>query len=160
MGSGKSSVGKALAGLLGRDFVDLDAEIVAAAGCSINEIFVRDGEPAFRALESSCLERVLTTAERAVLATGGGAVISGQNRKLMRSCGLVINLNVTLAQLLIRLKGCQDRPLLAGEDAVERAAELLNAREQFYLDADIRIDTDGKSVEDVAAEILCHLKGL
>ena len=159
MGSGKSSVGKIVADLLSYRFIDLDAEIVATAGCSINDIFARDGEQAFRTLESSCLEQILASGEGSVVATGGGAVISAQNRTLMRSRGIVINLKVTLEQVLARLNGCGDRPLLAGEDAEERATTLMNGREQFYADADIRIDTDGKSVEDVAAEILYRLKG-
>ncbi|GAC1472001.1 MAG: shikimate kinase [Desulfuromonadaceae bacterium] len=159
MGSGKSSAGKIVAERLGYRFVDLDDEIVAASGCSINDIFARDGEQAFRTLESSRLEQILSTGEGSVLATGGGAVISAQNRDLMRNRGVVINLKVTLEQVLARLKGCSDRPLLAGEDAVKRATTLMNEREQFYADADIRIDTDGKSVEDVATEILCRLKG-
>ena len=159
MGSGKSSAGRIVAELLGQRFIDLDAEIVAAAGCSINDIFARDGECGFRALESSLLEKILATAKSSVLATGGGVVISDRNRTLMRGCGVIINLKVELEQVLARLEGCSDRPLLAGDDAVKRATTLMIEREQFYADADIRIDTGGKSVEDVAAEILCRLKG-
>lgn len=159
MGSGKSSVGKIVAERLNYCFVDLDAEIVSAAGCSINDIFAHDGESSFRSLESSILERLLATRMEIVVATGGGAVISPDNRVLMRNYGVVINLMVTLEQVVARLKGCHDRPLLAGEDAAKRAETLMNEREQFYADADIRIDTDGKSVEDVAAEILCRFKG-
>lgn len=159
MGSGKSSVGTLVASRRGCRFIDLDAEIVAAAGCSINDIFARDGEQSFRALESSQLEKVLIAGEGSVIATGGGAVISVLNRSLMRNRGIIINLKVTLEQVMTRLKGCSDRPLLAGDDAAERARALMSEREQFYADADIRIDTDGKSVEDVATEILCRLKG-
>ncbi len=159
MGSGKSSVGKIVAELLGYRFVDLDAEIASAAGCSINDIFARDGEQTFRALESSLLEHVLTAGEGRVVATGGGAVVSAQNRTLMHTRGIVVNLKVTLEQSLARLEGCGNRPLLAGDDASTRAEALMDEREQFYAAADIRIDTDGKSVEDVAAEILCRLKG-
>ena len=159
MGSGKSSVGKVLAEQLDRVFVDLDAVIVRSAGCSISDIFARDGERAFRTLESSQLEQVLANGERCVIATGGGTVISLQNRIVMRKWGIIINLKVTLAQVLERLKGSNDRPLLAGEDFGESAMALMNEREQFYADSDIRIDTDGKSVEDVAAEILWRLKG-
>lgn len=159
MGSGKSTVGKIVAERLGCRFVDLDAEIAAAAGCSINDIFARDGEGGFREMESSRLEQILSAGEGSVVATGGGVVISAQNRTLMRSRGVIINLKVTLEELLSRLDGCSDRPLLAGGDAAKRAATLMDEREQFYADADIRIDTDGKSVEDVAAEILCRLKG-
>ena len=134
--------------------MDLDAVLVATAGRTINDIFARDGEQLFRRLESAQLEKILSADRDTVVATGGGAVISPHNRTLMRRRGVVVNLKVTLVQLLVRLKGCSDRPLLAGEGAAERAAVLLDEREQYYADADIRIDTDGKSVEDVAAEIL------
>lgn len=160
MGSGKSTVGRIVAERIGCRFVDLDTEIVTAAGCSVNDLFARDGEDGFRKLESFQLEQVLTAGEASVVATGGGAVISAQNRTLMRGRGVVVNLKVTLEQLLSRLSGCSDRPLLAGGDAAKRAATLLDEREQYYADADIRIDTNGKSVEDVAAEILCSVKGL
>jgi shikimate kinase len=159
MGSGKSSVGHVLAERMSRPFIDLDAEIVAEAGCSINEIFSRDGEEAFRSLESRCLERVLLDGV-SVIATGGGVVIATGNRTLMRAVGIVINLVVSLPQVLQRLDGATDRPLFAGSDAPNRVKLLMDSREQFYAEADIRIDTDGKSVEDVAAEILRFVKGL
>ncbi len=159
MGSGKSTVGKIVAERLGVRFVDLDAEIVAAAGRSINDIFAREGEQTFRVMESSQLEQMLSAGGVCVLATGGGAVISPQNRSLMRSRGVIINLKVTSDQVMARLKGGSDRPLLTGKDAAQRANALMDEREQFYADADIRIDTDGKSVEDVATEILCRFKG-
>lgn len=159
MGSGKSTVGSVAAERLGCSFIDLDAEIVAEAGCSINEFFAIEGEQAFRLLESSVLQRVLSTAETVVIATGGGVVLSEKNRLLMRNSGFVVNLNVTMDLVLKRLAGCSDRPLLAGDDAAEHAAILMNGREQFYADSDIRIDTNGKSVEDIAAEIISHFKG-
>lgn len=159
MGSGKSSVGRVLAERLACPFVDLDAEIVAAAGRSINEIFADNGEQAFRSLESACLERVLGGG-RSVLATGGGVVMADHNRNCMRSRGIVVNLVVSLPQVLKRLHGAADRPLFAGSNAPNSVKLLMDAREQFYADADIRIDTDGKSVEDVAAEILRFLEEL
>jgi len=159
MGSGKSSVGRILAARLGCRFVDLDTEIIAAAGRPINDIFVRDGELAFRTMESECLLRVLGGG-RSVLATGGGAVISDENRRSMRSQGVVVNLVVSLPQVLERLKGASDRPLFAGSNAPNSVKLLMDEREQFYADADIRIDTDGKSVEDVAAEILRFVEEL
>ena len=159
MGSGKSSVGTLVAERLGCRYIDLDAEIVSGTGCTITDIFSRDGEQAFRELESFHLLKVLSTGGACVIATGGGAVISAQNRMLMRKGGTVINLIVTLEQVLARLKGCSDRPLLTGDNYELQAQSLMSAREQFYADADIRIDTDGKSVEDVAAEILCRLEG-
>jgi shikimate kinase len=159
MGAGKSSVGRALAGKLKCPFIDLDAEIVARAGRSINEIFAKDGEAAFRVLESTCLEHVLRRGT-AVIATGGGAVIADTNRALMRASGVVVNLTAPFDRIIERLSGATNRPLYAGGDPARRAKALMEQREHFYNDADIRIDTDGKSVEDVAAEILGYLRGL
>lgn len=159
MGSGKSSVGRLLARRLGVAFIDLDEVIVEAAGKTIKAIFAEEGEPAFRALEGACLERVLEGG-RGVIATGGGAVVAEQNRRLMRRYGIVINLTASLPRLLERLAGSADRPLYAGERPEERLRRLLEEREQFYAAADIRIDTDAKSVEDVAAEILRYLRDL
>ena len=159
MGVGKSSVGRVLAGKLRCPFIDLDTEIVARAGRSINEIFAEDGEAAFRVLESACLEHVMRQGG-AVIATGGGAVNSDSNRVLMRTAGLVVNLTASFDLIMKRLSGATNRPLYSGDDPAKRAKALMEQREQFYNDADIRIDTDGKSVEDVAAEILEYLRGL
>lgn len=159
MGSGKSSVGRVIAQRLACPFIDLDAEIVYAAGRSINEIFAADGEQAFRTMETESLRRALS-GSRGVIATGGGVVISDSNRRMMRSKGVVINLAVTLPQVLARLHGATDRPLFSCCDSENRVKLLMEEREQFYAEADIRIDTDGKSVEDVAAEILRFVKEL
>jgi shikimate kinase len=159
MGSGKSCVGHVLANSLGCPFVDLDALIVADAGMSINEIFAREGEEAFRNRESACLERVLQKGV-AVIASGGGVVLSPVNRRLMRSQGIVVNLTASLPVILERLKGATDRPLYSGDNAANRVAALMEERQHFYADADIRIDTDNKSVEDVSAQIIKILKGL
>lgn len=159
MGSGKSSVGRVLARRMGLPLIDLDEVIVAAAGKTINAIFAEEGEPAFRALESVCLARVLESGG-GVVATGGGAVVAEQNRELMRRYGVVINLTASLPRLLERLAGSGERPLYNGERPEERVQRLLEEREQFYAAADIRIDTDVKSVEDVAAEILRYLREL
>jgi shikimate kinase len=160
MGSGKSSVGKVLARQLSCSFVDLDSEIVSAAGCSINEIFSRDGETVFRILESEQLQKILSEDLEGVIATGGGVVIAEKNRKRMRDRGIIVNLKVTLEQVMTRLHGCSNRPLLLGENVPERVKALMDAREHFYADADIQIDTDGKSVEDVAMEIQSSLDRL
>lgn len=159
MGSGKSSVAKVLAKSLTLPLIDLDAMICTEAGKSINEIFAEEGEAAFRALESLCLERAASF-PRSVIATGGGVVMADSNRCLMHEAGVVVNLTAPLPLLLERLCGATDRPLYCDQDAEKRIKTLMEEREQFYADADIRIDTDGKSVEDVAADILRLLKGL
>ena len=159
MGSGKSSVGKLLAHRLGLAFVDLDEVIVTAAGKSINRIFTEDGETAFRELESIALAGVLKNG-KGIIATGGGVVLSESNRKLMSSHGIVINLMVSLSQVLERLAYSVDRPLFKGQSAPEHVSNLMKERERFYAESDIKIDTNEKSVEDVVVEILCLLKRL
>ena len=157
MGSGKTSVGQVLAAHLGWEFVDLDALIVKQAGKSINAIFADEGEAVFRMQEQHQLA-ALAGRQRIVLSTGGGAVISPENRRLMREIGPIINLTGSVAELTARLAASNDRPLLQGEESLERKiGRLVEEREQFYADSDIRIDTVGKSVEDVAAEVLKRL---
>lgn len=157
MGSGKTSVGTRLAQRSGFAFVDLDARIVEVAGKSINEIFAQEGEAAFRQLEQQQLAALVGT-ERIVLSTGGGAVLRDANRQLMRQIGTVVNLTASQEELVARLEAANDRPLLQGEDPrAVTIARLVTEREPYYADCDIRIDTTGKSVEDIAAELMQRL---
>lgn len=157
MGSGKTSVGHLLARQLGYDFVDLDALIVEQEGSSINEVFARGGEQLFREMETASLA-TLADRTRMVLSTGGGVVLREENRLLLRMIGQVVNLTASVATLAERLAQADDRPLLQGEESrEERLGRILRERECFYADADIRIDTTGKTLEDVAAEILRRL---
>lgn len=157
MGTGKSCVGRLLAGRLGYAFRDVDALIVAQEGTSINEIFSEKGERYFRELESTVLKRVLEESSQ-VISTGGGAVISDENRKAMKSSGVVVNLVATAGAILQRLRDDGERPLLRDEKSIQRIESMLAEREAYYRDADIRIDTNGKNVEDVAQEILTFLE--
>ncbi|MBP5690391.1 MAG: shikimate kinase [Bacteroidales bacterium] len=151
MGSGKTSVGESLAGMLGCPFLDLDSLVEKAAGKRIPQIFAEDGESRFRALESETLRKTVTKYSRtdAVLALGGGT-----------SCNLEKSLTIWLRTspetLLQRLQGtAASRPLLAGHDLKTRIAELLAERESAYeASADIIIDTDGLTPEDIAQEII------
>ncbi|MBT1076588.1 shikimate kinase [Geobacter grbiciae] len=158
MGTGKSSVGRLLAHRLGFRYCDLDALIVEGEGVSINEIFARHGEPHFRALETEAV-RSVSREERCVVSTGGGAVISPENRCLLREAGVVVNLTATVEEVCRRLREETDRPLLKDDRSGERIAAMMAEREQFYADAELRIDTTGKSVEDVVAEITGYLEG-
>ncbi len=167
MGSGKSSLGQMLAARLDYRFVDLDVMIVNKAGKSINQIFAEDGEEAFRNLESAVLAELAERADkqpgqgRVVIATGGGVVLRDENRRLLRQIGAVVNLTATLEELTKRLSGTDDRPLLHGEEPPEhRLKRILSERKRFYADADIRIDTTGKTLEDVLAEIITFYQTL
>ncbi len=157
MGTGKSSVGRLLASRLNFTFCDLDAVIVAQEGKSINSIFSSMGECYFRTVESSVLQHVLQHSSQ-VVSTGGGAVIKKENRDLMRRCGRVINLVASPDTILRRLQDDDERPLLRDSKTLQQIQKLLMDRESFYSEADIRIDTDGKNVEDVARDILTFLE--
>jgi shikimate kinase len=158
MGTGKSSVGKMLAQKTGYIYCDLDAIIVGQVGMSINEIFAKHGEAYFRELEANAV-KLVSSSDKQVVATGGGAVIREDNRMLLRKSGIIVNLEASVEEICTRLSNDSERPLLNDRKSSEKLAELLEQREQYYADADIRIDTTGKKVEDVVEEILCHLKG-
>lgn len=157
MGTGKSSVGKILAERLGCQFIDLDALIVAEAGMSIKEIFAAQGEPYFRALEADMVRR-LVSEKGAVVSTGGGVVIDPENRRRMRAHGVVVNLTATAQAIRERLAADNERPLLQDDNSLEKIVSMLAEREPFYRDADIRIDTTGKGVDDIVSQILVWLK--
>ncbi|MBQ7335238.1 MAG: shikimate dehydrogenase [Clostridia bacterium] len=142
-GSGKSSVGKRLAMLLNREFFDLDEEIVRVAGCSIPEIFARDGEQGFRDLETAVLRDCLAQKNGVVLATGGGAILREENVDRLRRNGHIYFLDRSLELLL----PTEDRPLASSATAIRKRYEERYAR--YCATADCRIEGDG-SVEQVA----------
>jgi len=131
MGSGKSTLGRGLASRLGVAFVDVDARIVAAAGCDIPSLFASEGEAGFRQRETQVLAEALV-GEAAVIATGGGAVLTEANRISMHDAGRVIYLQVDAATQLARLTGDTGRPLLATADRAQRLADLQAIREPLY----------------------------
>jgi shikimate kinase len=92
-----------------------------------------------------------------IVATGGGVAIAAENRHLMRTSGLVVNLTVSRETILQRLSGDRTRPLLQGDNPAERVAALLSERQPFYAEADLSISTDGKKIEEIVAEILTRL---
>jgi shikimate kinase len=157
MGTGKTTVGRIIAKRLGYTFVDTDSCIVEREGCSINDIFSGKGESYFREIERDMLACVLRLDDQ-VISTGGGAVISLENRRQMRCSGVVINLTATPDIILRRLERETERPLLQSARNLEMIEKLISERESYYADADIRIDTSGKNVEDVVREILLFLE--
>lgn len=158
MGCGKTSVGQVLAERLGWQFVDLDQVIVEETGTSINEIFATSGEPAFRELEARMLQQV-ALGEKQVVSTGGGVVIASGNRQVMRHHGSIVNLTASVETIAQRVSGNSERPLLADDASVDRIRTMLSVREEFYSDADVRIDTTGSEIAAVVEAVLDSLKG-
>ncbi|MAI96122.1 MAG: shikimate kinase [Synechococcus sp. MED650] len=159
MGSGKTSTGRPLAERLGYGFVDADAVIEQAAGCSIPEIFERDGEAGFRSLESQVLNAI-SQRHSLVVATGGGVVTMPENWGLLHS-GIVIWLDVVSEQLLQRLKADSTvRPLLQNDDPEAALNALLNERRPLYAEADLTVVINEETPETVADGILQLLPSL
>lgn len=155
MGSGKTSVGLLLASRLGWAFVDTDARIEAASGMAIPALFAREGEAGFRRRERDAL-RALPERD-AVVALGGGAVCSEENRAILAQKGTLVWLDAPAATLAARVDDAQDRPLLAGLDRSgrERRLEALRAeRQAAYACAALRVDTDALSPEQVRDAVL------
>jgi shikimate kinase len=159
-GTGKSRVGRALAGLLEWDLVDTDLEVERAAGVRISEIFAAEGEPGFRRRETAAVREALAGSSR-VIAVGGGAVLHPDNRRAMRSGNLVVLLEAapdTLYERLATAVGDEPRPLLAGEDPRGRIASLKAEREPLYREAaHVVVDTEGVDPDEVAAQIAALL---
>ena len=159
MGSGKTSTGRPLAERLGYGFVDADAVIEQAAGCTIPEIFEQNGESGFRALETQVLSAI-SQRHSLVVATGGGVVTQSQNWGLLHS-GIVIWLDVERDQLSKRLRADETpRPLLQQTDPEAAMDALLEERRPLYAAADLTVVIDDESPEVVADGILQLLPGL
>lgn len=161
MGSGKSAVGRLLAEKLGRPFVDTDALVEEEAGRSIPDIFVSEGEAAFREREAKVIAAV-TARDGQVIATGGGAVLRPENREALRRTGLVIWLDAPPEALYHRAKaqGVDRRPLLAGSDPLGRLTAMASDRAPAYqAAAHARVATDDRRPAAIADEIVALLSG-
>jgi shikimate kinase len=149
MGAGKTAIGRRLAGRLGLRFVDADQEVEEAAGCSVEDIFDRYGEPAFRDVERRVIARLLHEPVH-VLATGGGAFMDPETRELIARRGISLWLRADLEVLLARTGRRTDRPLLKAGDPREVMARLQSEREPVYAQADIVVESlDGPPEETV-----------
>lgn len=158
MGTGKSTVGHLIAHELNYSLVDLDREIEKAVGKSISAMFECEGEPFFRNAESAVLDRVLAK-QRVVIATGGGAVLRKENCELMSKMGWVAALWADEASIIKRVRKDVARPLLAGDDLEAKVRSIMEERKDCYRFAEVTVDTTGRSVHEVAAEVLMHYRG-
>lgn len=156
MGTGKSSVGKRLAKLLGWSFIDTDVEIERLTGLSVSEIFRRHGETRFRSEERLLVMR-LKEQGNCVIATGGGTVLNPLNWEELDQSGVMITLYASLDVIYERIGYRNDRPLLKGdrEEIEERWAK----RQPVYRKADLIIDTTDMGIDEVVQEIIHEIKG-
>jgi shikimate kinase len=157
MGAGKSSLGRKLAARLDVTFRDADTEIETAAGCSINEIFARYGEAAFREGERKVIARLLGL-EPHILATGGGAFADDDTRARIKDTALSIWIKVPLASLIERVGRRDTRPMLKDGDPVEIMTRLYKEREPLYAQADITIDSEDNQPKFVVENTLALLR--
>ncbi len=150
MGAGKTTVGQVLANKLKRDFFDLDRVIERQRGKSIQQIFSEQGEPEFRRIERQAIESCREM-KNAVVALGGGAYLSEENRKTLRETGITIWLDCPLEICFERVRGDGSRPLLGSEDEMKA---LLDKRWPAYALADYVVQTGERSPDEIALEII------
>jgi shikimate kinase len=157
MGAGKTTVGRLIAELFRMPFIDLDHEIEAHTGAAVGLIFELEGEAGFRRRESAMLAG-LAARHGIVLATGGGAVLDAENRRVLRENGFVIWLDADVDAQLARLARDRQRPLLQAPDRRERLERLARERNPLYAEvADLRLPSSGVGNSSHAAHDLLDL---
>jgi shikimate kinase len=153
MGTGKSTVGRAVAHKLGFNMVDSDHEIERLQGKTIPDIFAQDGEPAFRAMERAFIEGG-HPAERTVVSCGGGLVVQPGMLAMLKSRGVVVCLHASVETILARTARQQNRPLLVAANPEERIRTLFAQREPIYKQSGTVILTDSRPLMDIAAHVM------
>ena len=160
MGAGKSTIGKQLAKTLRKDFLDTDTEIERRTGVDIPYIFDLEGEEGFRRREQQVISE-LSQSRDVVMATGGGAILSSENRASLVARGLVVYLYAPLELLIERTSRDRNRPLLADGDPQEVMTKLLEERDPLYRQvADLVMETDQRSTRLVVKDLLNQIEEL
>lgn len=158
MGAGKSSIGRQLARQLGCDFVDSDRELEHRTGVDIPVIFEIEGEDGFRRREKAMIEELSESGGR-VLATGGGAILDPDTRRILRHRGVVVYLQTSIEEQLRRTRRDRNRPLLQTGDPETRLRQLMAEREHLYREtAHVVVDTGAGGVPQLAKEIIQALE--
>lgn len=154
MGAGKSTVGKCLAKALSCEFIDTDERIEKEQGRKISDIFSEDGEAAFRDMETDLLKRLQESTKKFVLSIGGGMPVREENRALLQKIGTVVYLKTSKEEIIRRVSGDTNRPLLQGGALEEKVISLMNAREHIYQETAHKVlYTDGKTILDIVKKI-------
>lgn len=153
MGTGKSSVGRLAAQLLHFTYLDTDQVIESRAHKSIKEIFQQDGEPAFREWEQRIVEE-LTRRTKTVISAGGGLPIHAGNLASLKTHALVVCLWASPETIYERVHGHSHRPLLNDPQPLAKIRELLAIREPYYRQADVLVNTERRSVREVAIQVI------
>ena len=154
MGAGKSAVGRGLAKRLGVRFVDIDELIVKREGRSITKVFAEAGELYFRKVEKQITLEVCQRQDPCVIATGGGTLMDPDNRAALKEAGTLVWLKVSPEKALERTKDHPVRPLLKDENPRQKILSLLALREPLYAQAEMTVETNQQSVEQVIQQIL------
>jgi shikimate kinase len=158
MGAGKTTVGRALAQRLKREFVDTDRELVARTGVAVATVFEIEGEAGFRRRETTVL-REICERDHCVVATGGGIVLAQENREAMREAGTVVYLRARLESLWERTRHDTSRPLLATPDPRGTLARLLEEREPLYrAAAHLVVESGAQSAATLANRVAAALR--
>jgi shikimate kinase len=153
MGTGKSSVGRLVADQLRFEFLDTDELIETRAGKTITELFAQNGEPAFRELEQHLVAE-LATRSRTVISTGGGLPVNPANLNSLKQRALVICLWASPEKIFERVREQAHRPLLQDPYPLGKIRTLLAAREQFYKQADVLVNSEFRSIREVAQQVV------
>jgi len=153
MGTGKTTVGRAIAYRLGFEWLDVDEQIERTQGKTVAQIFADDGEPAFRAMERQFIESG-HPAKRAVVSCGGGLVVQPGMLELLKSKGVVICLHASLETILKRTQQSKTRPLLDVDDPFARIRALYAEREPVYRRAGTLVLTDNRTLPDIIAHAM------
>ena len=157
MGSGKTTVGRMVADQLRFSFLDTDHEIELRTGKSISEIFEQSGEVAFRDLEHELVVE-LGRRTRTVISTGGGLPVNPANLENLKRHALVVCLWASPDRIWERVRHHSHRPLLNGPDPLGRIRALLAEREPFYRQADVLLNTELRSLKEVAHQIVAQFR--
>jgi len=157
MGTGKSSVGRMIADQLHFNFLDTDDLIESRAGQSISAIFAGEGEAAFRKFEQTVVAE-LAERKRTVIATGGGLGANPGNLASLRRHALVVCLWASPEKIWERVRSQTHRPLLQGPDPLAKIRQLLADRGPYYKQADVLLNTELRSLREVAQQVLHHFR--